>query len=73
MVSYNIVPYVSAFQKGKNASDAPIIIETTDQTVPRLFEKYIFPKETINKIKKRKIVYIGSKKPQFFPPLFFLH
>mgnify|MGYP001028934774 FL=1 len=49
----------------KNRCDTIIIIETTDQTVPRLFEKYIFPKETINKIKKRKIVYIGSKKPQF--------
>ena len=42
-----------------------IFIETTENTVPRLFEKYIFPKETINRIKKRKIVYIGSKTPHF--------
>ena len=49
----------------KNRCDTIIIIETIDQVVPRLFERYIFPKETINRIKKRKIVYIGSKIPQF--------
>ena len=49
----------------KNRADTIIIFQSSSDTVPRLFEKYIFPKETINKIKKRKIVYIGSKKPQF--------
>ena len=49
----------------KNRCDTIIIIETIGQTVPRLFEKYIFPKTNINKIKKRKIVYIGSQQPKF--------
>ncbi len=49
----------------KNRCDTIIIVETSDKTVPRIFEKYIFPKETINKIKKRKVIYIGSNKPKF--------
>ena len=47
MVSYNISPYVSAFQKGKNASDAPIIIETRDLTMTvicsQLGESWLYP------------------------------
>ena len=49
----------------KNRCDTIILIETSEKTVPRIFEKYIFSKETINKIKKRKVIYIGSKKPKF--------
>ena len=50
----------------QNRCDTIIVIETTENTVPRLFEKYIFPKKNFNNIKKRKIIYIGSKKPKFF-------
>ena len=49
----------------KNRSDTIIIFQSSDDVLPRLFEKYIFPKDTINNLKKRKIVFIGSKVPQF--------
>ena len=49
----------------KNRADTIIIFQSSSDTVPRLFEKYIFPKETINNLKKRKVVFIGSKVPQF--------
>ena len=49
----------------KNRSDTIIIIQSSYDTAPRLFEKYIFPKDTINNLKKRKVVFIGSKVPQF--------
>jgi len=45
----------------KNRADTIIIFQSSSDTVPRLFEKYIFPKETINNLKKRKVVFIGSK------------
>jgi len=49
----------------KNRSDTIIVIQSTGEEVPRLFEKYLFPKNTINNIKKRKIIFIGSKSPKF--------
>ena len=49
----------------KNRSDTIIIFQTSDDVLPRLFEKYIFSKDTINNLKKRKVVFIGSKVPQF--------
>lgn len=49
----------------KNRSDTIIIFQSSDDVLPRLFEKYIFPKNTINNLKKRKVVFIGSKVPQF--------
>ena len=49
----------------KNRSDTIIIIQSSGEELPRLFEKYIFPKNTINNLKKRKVVFIGSKIPQF--------
>ena len=49
----------------KNRSDTIIIIQSSGDELPRLFEKYIFSKETINNLKKRKVVFIGSKVPQF--------
>ena len=49
----------------KNRSDTIIIIQSSDDELPRLFEKYIFSKETINNLKKRKVVFIGNKAPQF--------
>ena len=50
----------------KNRSDTIIIFQSSGEELPRLFEKYIFPKSTINNLKKRKVVFIGSKVPQFF-------
>ena len=49
----------------KNRSDTVIIIQSSGKELPRLFEKYIFPKNTINDLKKRKVIFIGSKVPQF--------
>jgi len=49
----------------KNRSDTIIIIQSSGEELPRLFEKYVFPKNTINNLKKRKVVFIGSKIPQF--------
>ena len=49
----------------KNRSDTIIIIQSSGEELPRLFEKYIFPKNTINNLKKSKVVFIGSKIPQF--------
>ena len=37
----------------KNRSDTIIIFQSSDDVLPRLFEKYIFPKNTINNLKKR--------------------
>ena len=49
----------------KNRSDTIIIIQSSGDELPRLFEKYIFSKETINNLKKRKVVFIGNKLPKF--------
>jgi formylmethanofuran dehydrogenase subunit B len=49
----------------KNRSDTIIIIQSSDDKLPRLFERYIFSKETINNLKKRKVVFIGNKVPKF--------
>ena len=50
----------------KNRSDTIIILQSSGEDLPRLFEKYIFPKNTINNLKKRKVIFIGSKVPNFF-------
>ena len=49
----------------KNRSDTIIIIQLSNEELPRLFEKYIFSKKTINNLKKRNLVFIGNKVPQF--------
>ena len=49
----------------KNRSDTIIIIQSSNDELPRLFEKYIFSKNTINDLKKRKVVFIGNRLPQF--------
>ena len=49
----------------KNRSDTIIIIQSSNDELPRLFEKYIFSKNTINNLKKRKVVFIGNSLPQF--------
>ena len=49
----------------KNRSDTIIIIQSSNDELPRLFEKYIFSKKTINNLKKRNLVFIGNKAPQF--------
>ena len=49
----------------KNRSDTIIIIQSSNNELPRLFEKYIFSKKTINNLKKRKVIFIGNKIPQF--------
>ena len=49
----------------KNRSDTVIIFQSSGEELPRLFEKYIFSKNTINNIKKREVVFIGSKVPNF--------
>ena len=49
----------------KNRSDTIIIIQSSNDELPRLFEKYVFSKETINNLKKRKVVFIGNKLPKF--------
>ena len=49
----------------KNRSDTIIIIQSSGEELPMLFEKYIFPKNTINNLKKRKVIFIGSKVPKF--------
>ena len=49
----------------KNRSDTIIIIQLSNEELPRLFEKYIFSKKTINNLKKRNLVFIGNKAPQF--------
>ena len=49
----------------KNRSDTIIIIQSSNDELPRLFEKYIFSKKTINNLKKRNLVFIGNKVPQF--------
>ena len=49
----------------KNRSDTIIIIQSSNDELPRLFERYIFSKNTINNLKKRKVVFIGNKLPQF--------
>ena len=49
----------------KNRSDTIIIIQSSGDELPRLFEKYIFSKETINNLKKRKVVFIGNRLPEF--------
>ena len=38
----------------KNRSDTIIIFQSSEDVLPRLFEKYIFPKNTINNLKKKK-------------------
>ena len=40
----------------KNRSDTIIIIQSSNDELPRLFERYIFSKNTINDLKKRKVV-----------------
>ncbi|PPR38218.1 MAG: hypothetical protein CFH26_00215 [Alphaproteobacteria bacterium MarineAlpha6_Bin4] len=50
----------------KNRADTIIIFQSTGEELPRLFEKYIFPKKTINNLKKRKVIFIGTKVPKFF-------
>ncbi|MBH70976.1 MAG: hypothetical protein CMI97_00590 [Pelagibacteraceae bacterium] len=50
----------------KNRSDTIIIFQSSGEELPRLFEKYIFPKKTINNLKKRKVIFVGTKVPQFF-------
>ena len=50
----------------KNRADTVIIFQSSGEELPRLFEKYIFPKKTINNLKKRKVIFIGTKAPQFF-------
>ena len=49
----------------KNRSDTIIIIQSSNDELPRLFERYIFSKNTINDLKKRKVVFIGNRLPQF--------
>ena len=49
----------------KNRPDTIILFQSTGDELPRLFEKYIFPKDTINNLKKRKVIFIGSKVPNF--------
>ena len=49
----------------KNRSDTIIIIQSSNDELPRLFERYIFSKNTINNLKKRKVVFIGNRLPQF--------
>ena len=49
----------------KNRSDTIIIIQSSNDELPRLFEKYVFSKKTINNLKKRNLVFIGNKVPQF--------
>ena len=49
----------------KNRSDTIIIIQSSNDVLPRLFERYIFSKNTINDLKKRKVVFIGNSLPQF--------
>ena len=49
----------------RNRSDTIIIIQLSNEELPRLFEKYIFSKKTINNLKKRNLVFIGNKVPQF--------
>ena len=49
----------------KNRSDTIIIIQSSNDELPRLFERYIFSKNTINDLKKRKVVFIGNKLPKF--------
>ena len=49
----------------KNRSDTIIIIQSSNDELPRLFEKYVFSKKTINNLKKRNLIFIGNKTPQF--------
>ena len=49
----------------KNRADTIIIFQSGGDELPMLFEKFVFPKNTINNLKKRKIVFIGSKAPKF--------